>query len=266
MDFVKSIEIAELALKHRSNKSQKQRLIIVLYSPVLEDPAILQTLAKKARKNGVAVDVVNVGVRENMDKLQAFIDTVNNADNSHFLHVDVGVPSVADVVVSSPINQIAAPVAGGASSSAGVAAVDPNMDPELADAIRQSLEEQKNMLQARGGEAKTEEKKEPAPAPGSAAPVAAPAAVPSQPVAAAPGASADDPLAGLSEEEIMQRAIMLSLEGKAEEPRAPEKPSRTCPKCPPRRRCAFSAALIPRELRESKRRTSRRQRRTPWKT
>eukprot|EP01022_Parablepharisma_sp_SALTPOND_P014827 TRINITY_DN205_c0_g5_i1.p7 TRINITY_DN205_c0_g5~~TRINITY_DN205_c0_g5_i1.p7 ORF type:complete len:208 (-),score=60.47 TRINITY_DN205_c0_g5_i1:1411-2034(-) len=74
--------------------------------------------------------------------------------------------------------------------------IDPNMDPELAEAIRQSLEEQKQTLQA--AEAKKEEKKQ----------------VPSQPE---PEPQPEDALAGLSEEEIMQRAIMLSLEGKAED-------------------------------------------------
>eukprot|EP00826_Nyctotherus_ovalis_P021917 TRINITY_DN1715_c0_g1_i15.p3 TRINITY_DN1715_c0_g1~~TRINITY_DN1715_c0_g1_i15.p3 ORF type:complete len:153 (+),score=78.03 TRINITY_DN1715_c0_g1_i15:846-1304(+) len=66
------------------------------------------------------------------------------------------------------------------------------MDPELAEAIRQSLEEQKQMLQGR------EERKEEA-------------------QEARQGEQADDGLEGLTDEEIMQRAIMLSLEGKVED-------------------------------------------------
>ncbi len=216
MDFLKSIEIAQLALKHRPNKNQKQRIILILYSPLAEEAAVLINLAKKAKKNGVAIDVINIGARENLEKLQTFIENVNNADNSHLVHIDIGVASVADVVISSPITQVPG-AAGGAEGGAGgagdIGRVDPNMDPELAEAIRQSLEEQKQMLQA--AEAKKEEKKQPVPS------ATTPASIPASavPAAAAPANApqTEDAFAGLSEEEIMQRAIMLSLEGKVDE-------------------------------------------------
>ena len=163
----------------------------MICSPVVEDAAILTNLAKKAKKNGVAVDIVNIGTQENLGILQTFIDAVNNADNSHLVHVEAGVSNVADMVISSPINQVAVVAGGEVNPSAGVGRVDPNMDPELAEAIRQSLEEQKTMLQASNVEVKKEEKKEPA--------------------------AVEDAFAGLSEEEIMQRAILLSMEGKAED-------------------------------------------------
>lgn len=158
IDFVKSIEIAQLALKHRPNRNQRQRIIALIYSPLVEDVAQLTALAKKAKKNSVAVDVVNIGVYENVEKLKTFIENVNSAENSHLVHVEIGAGSVADMVISSPINTAAMgnDNVGGAADNMGN--VDPNMDPELAEAIRQSLEEQKQMLQA--PEVKQEEKKE----------------------------------------------------------------------------------------------------------
>jgi 26S proteasome regulatory subunit N10 len=61
-----------LALKHRQNKSQRQRVVIFSGSPIAEDEASLVKLGKKLKKNNVAVDVVafaNVDVNE--AKLQA---------------------------------------------------------------------------------------------------------------------------------------------------------------------------------------------------
>ena len=52
-----------LALKHRQNKSQRQRVVVFAGSPVAEDEATLVRLGKKLKKNNVAV--------ENEAKLQA---------------------------------------------------------------------------------------------------------------------------------------------------------------------------------------------------
>lgn len=163
----------------------------------------LTALAKKTKKNGIAVDIVNIGVQANIEKLQAFVDTVNNADNSHMVHIDAGAVSVADMIISSPINTAAGDFNAGSGGMGGnVDQVDPNMDPELAEAIRQSLEEQKQMLQA--SESKKEEKKE-----------AKAEEEKEQVVAPKEEVEEDD---GLTEEERLQRAIMLSLEGKSDEP------------------------------------------------
>eukprot|EP00826_Nyctotherus_ovalis_P011493 TRINITY_DN12990_c0_g1_i1.p1 TRINITY_DN12990_c0_g1~~TRINITY_DN12990_c0_g1_i1.p1 ORF type:complete len:288 (+),score=118.28 TRINITY_DN12990_c0_g1_i1:459-1322(+) len=204
IDFTKSIEIAQLALKHRPNRNQRQRIIAIVYSPLVEDEAQLVNLAKKAKKNSVAVDVVNIGVHENIDRLKAFAENVNNADNSHLVHVDIGAGSVADMVISSPINTAAmANNAGGMGDNMGN--VDPNMDPELAEAIRQSLEEQKQMLQ--GTEAKEEKKQEDEKSPAEAAPQ-------------------EERENGLTEEEELQQAILLSMQGKDDESApAPQNPA-----------------------------------------
>jgi len=65
-------QVAMLALKHRQNKSQRQRVVVFSGSPVAEDEATLVRLGKKLKKNNVAVDVVAfANVEENEAKLQA---------------------------------------------------------------------------------------------------------------------------------------------------------------------------------------------------
>jgi len=158
----------------------------------------LTNLAKKAKKNNVAIDIINIGVYENIDRLKAFIESVNNADNSHLVHVDLGAGSVADMVISSPINTVAAANNNAGAIGGDVGNVDPNLDPELAEAIRQSLEEQKQMLQGtevKREESKMEDGKEMHDAPQE-------------------NIENDDEM---TEEERLQRAIMLSLEGRNDE-------------------------------------------------
>lgn len=51
-------------------------------SPVDEDERTLVRLAKKLKKNNVAIDIINFGEEaENTVKLEAFISNVNNSDN-----------------------------------------------------------------------------------------------------------------------------------------------------------------------------------------
>ena len=54
-------QVASLALKHRQNKHQRQRIIIFVGSPLMEDQKELVKLGKKLKKNDVAVDVINFG-------------------------------------------------------------------------------------------------------------------------------------------------------------------------------------------------------------
>jgi 26S proteasome regulatory subunit N10 len=68
----RAAQVAMLALKHRQNKSQRQRVVIFSGSPVADDEASLVKLGKKLKKNNVACDVVAfANVEENEAKLQA---------------------------------------------------------------------------------------------------------------------------------------------------------------------------------------------------
>lgn len=51
----------QLGLKHRQNRHQRQRIVVFVGSPVEADEKELLTVAKKLKKNNVAVDVVNFG-------------------------------------------------------------------------------------------------------------------------------------------------------------------------------------------------------------
>ena len=49
--FSSGIQVAQLALKHRQNKNQKQRIVLFVGSPISEDEKALVRLGKKLKKN-----------------------------------------------------------------------------------------------------------------------------------------------------------------------------------------------------------------------
>ena len=66
-------------------------------------------IAKKLKKNNVAVDVVAFGSEgedANAEKLEAFREAVNSGDNSHLVTVPAGTV-LSDMLFSSPIFQVA---------------------------------------------------------------------------------------------------------------------------------------------------------------
>ncbi|XP_068271254.1 putative PIP5K1A and PSMD4-like protein [Nyctibius grandis] len=143
--FCTGIRVAHLALKHRQGKNHKMRIIAFVGSPVEDNEKDLVKLAKRLKKEKVNVDIINFGEEEaNTDKLTAFINTLNGKDGtgSHLVTVPPG-PSLADALISSPI------LAGEGGAVLGLGAsdfefgVDPSADPELALALRVSMEEQR---------------------------------------------------------------------------------------------------------------------------
>jgi len=158
-NFIGGLKTAQLALKNRQNKNQRQRVIMFVGSPVLDDVAELVKLAKNFKKNNIAVDIINFGsenmTNENPEKLEAFIQAVNSSDNSHLVTIPPGPHEFSDLVMTSPIVM----ESGGSSTTStitsnaaarpagGVADVDPNLDPELAMVIRMSAEDYKQKQQ-----------------------------------------------------------------------------------------------------------------------
>ena len=55
------IQVAQLALKHRQNKNQRQRIVVFVGSPIENDEKDLVKLGKKLKKNSVAMDIINFG-------------------------------------------------------------------------------------------------------------------------------------------------------------------------------------------------------------
>jgi 26S proteasome regulatory subunit N10 len=155
--------LLKLALKHRQNKLQKQRIIIFNCSPIPEDEKTLVKLAKKMKKLGVSIDFVAFGEIEDdvTKKLQAFNDNVKGGDGSHLAIIPPGPGLLSDQLVTSPIlnsdgsGGVGGMGGGGDGGDGGQAfefGVDPSMDPELALALRMSMEEEKARLEKRAKE------------------------------------------------------------------------------------------------------------------
>ncbi|KAL7275128.1 proteasome regulatory particle base subunit rpn10 [Rhizina undulata] len=170
------IQVAGLALKHRQNKSQRQRIIAFVGSPITEDEKTLVKLAKKMKKNNIAVDFVNFGeIDSNIQKLQAFIDAINSSDNSHLVTIPPGPYLLTDQLVGTPIMGEEGGMGGaGADGSLGGGdasqfefGVDPTLDPDLALALRMSMEEEKARLAKEQKDKEEAEKKKEGEASGS---------------------------------------------------------------------------------------------------
>jgi len=134
---------------------------------------LLVKAGKKLKKNNVAVDIVNFGEEEhNTEILQEFLKAVKSTDNSHLITVPSGTQQLlSDILISSPIfaqqgglNDLGLPdgttsagipggddgagVGGTGAAGNAFGGIDPNMDPEMAMAIRQSLEEERARQEA----------------------------------------------------------------------------------------------------------------------
>ena len=223
-DLCAGLQIAQLALKHRKNKNGGQRIVVFVGSPIEADEAKLVKIAKQLKKANVAVDVISMGEQAvNEGKLQAFIEAVDKSSNSHLVAVPTGVlPS--DVLITSPIitgEEGGAPAMGGSGGMGGgmgggafaeFGGVDPNMDPELAIALRVSMEEARAEAERKAGAD--------AAAPGAGAAAqdggpkpAASASAPAPAPAPASAAYGDDMM---DEDAMLQQALMMSMaEGEA---------------------------------------------------
>jgi 26S proteasome regulatory subunit N10 len=167
---------SQLALKHRQNKSQRQRIIVLTCSPLnsaQESQSSLVKLAKRMKKNNVSIDIVAFGDLSDdvISKLQAFNDAVKGGDGSYLEIVQPGPNLLSDTIVASPILAGETGGMGGGGGSAGAEGgaptsgggdfefgVDPSMDPELALALRMSMEEE-TARQARANPAEAADSK-----------------------------------------------------------------------------------------------------------
>ena len=165
VDVAASVQVAALALKHRRNKNGAQRIVLFVGSPLEHATSrSLVKAGKQLKKNNVFIDVVCLGeLEENEAKLRELVDAANGPSaegverTCHLVTIPAGVlPS--DVLVSSPVLRAdgagggmgggaaaaGAPPPGGAGDGfAEFGGIDPNMDPELAMALRVSMEEER---------------------------------------------------------------------------------------------------------------------------
>lgn len=149
-----------MALKHRQNKAQRQRIVVFVCSPVADEEKKLVSLAKKMKKGGVDIDFVLFGELDDdvQHKLEAFNNVVKGSENSHYVVVPAEGKLLSDQLIATPImmGDAAFGSAGGSGGGAegggggdfGGFDFDPSADPELALALRMSMEEE-NARQAK---------------------------------------------------------------------------------------------------------------------
>lgn len=178
-EIISAVQVASLALKHRSNKNGSQRIVLFCGTPVNAEKKALQKVGKQLKKNNVAIDIVVLGeIEHNEEKLQEIVNAANgrSEDTGERTCNLVAVPAgtlPSDVLASSPIlagsaaamaaqyGDVGGSGAGGAFAEFG--GIDPNMDPELAMALRVSMEEERARqervaaAQAQQGESKEDE-------------------------------------------------------------------------------------------------------------
>lgn len=213
VDVTAAVQVASLALKHRRNKNGAQRIVLFVGTPLVDvESRALQKAGRQLKKNNVAIDVVAMGELErNEEKLRELVDAANGRAEEertcHLVTIPAGVlPS--DVLASSPVlagaGAFAASAAaaaaggfdtGGGSNFAEYGGVDPNMDPELAMALRVSMEEER-ARQERAAAAAAESKEGDA----------------EMTDASPDGGTAEAADMGLSEEEaLLQQALAMSM-------------------------------------------------------
>lgn len=156
-----AVKVAALSLKHRINKNAKPRIIIFCGHPLEEEQSEYERLGKRLRQNNVGIDVINFANPENVPKLQTLVDSANKDDNSHFLDVPLGVSVLTDILFTSPIllgdefggaapadgsnGMVVDVAAGGAGAAGGLNQFGDDLmnDPELAQALRISMDEER---------------------------------------------------------------------------------------------------------------------------
>jgi len=158
-DITTAIAVAQLALKHRQNKNLRQRIVVFVGSPLTGQAAeesSMVKLAKKLKKNSVAVDFVAFGDGiENgpLSVLRTFSETASSSDNSHYVAAPPGQVLLSEVLLSSAVlaadrgipDDLAEATSGQGEGSGATQfefGVDPSLDPELAMALRMSMEEE----------------------------------------------------------------------------------------------------------------------------
>ena len=138
LSLARSLQIASLALKHRVNKNQRERIVVFVASEIRDSPEDLFLAARSLRRNNTSVDIVNICNESNLRLLQQFLEIVNIADSCKLLNYQGGLNILTDALRSSGL-------LGGAADDNG--GFQEEMDPELEMALRISMEEEKRRLE-----------------------------------------------------------------------------------------------------------------------
>ncbi|CAF2451378.1 unnamed protein product [Rotaria sp. Silwood2] len=154
IDFCKGIKVANLALKHRQGKNHRPRIVAFVGSPLEADTHEFTKLAKRLKKEKISIDIVAFGDESSKEKFEEFITIINGKENtnSHLICVPSGA-NLPDTLINTPIIQSedGSGLPTGYSASAFAFGINPEDDPELAMALRISMEEQRRVQEAEIG-------------------------------------------------------------------------------------------------------------------
>lgn len=113
-DVLRSLSIAQLALKQRVNKNLKQKIVLFIASPVVVKETQLLSTAKQLKKNNICVDIISIGhVEENREVLKKLYENVNNDDNCKYVEVPLHEDNLSKYVLSSIAEHSFSQVGGG---------------------------------------------------------------------------------------------------------------------------------------------------------
>ena len=139
INFVKAISVAQLALKHRVNKHQHERIVMFVASNIRDSPAELFKIAKNLRRNNTALEIINICNPQNVKLIEQMIEIVNVDDNSRLIDYNGGSESLLSILRGTQLF--------GKGNQGAVPQFEEEMDPELEMVLRISLEEEKKRLE-----------------------------------------------------------------------------------------------------------------------
>ena len=167
------------------------RIVAFVGHPLAETLNQCEDLGKFLRRANISIDIINFANPENVPKLQALASVVDKDReiSSHFMDVPLGMSSITDLLFTSPILGFGGDGGAGAGGLSEYGGVNPDIEPDLAMALKLSMEE-----------AKAQQKKD---QPETTAPIVNAAG--SEP------ALADDEMEEHDEQYYLDQAIKLSL-------------------------------------------------------
>ncbi|CAD2098563.1 hypothetical protein YYG_02346 [Plasmodium vinckei petteri] len=85
-DIIRSLLIAQLALKHRVDKNLEQKIIVFIGSPIEVNEKQLINTGKQLKKNNISIDIISYGnINKNRDKLNKLFESTNNNGNCRII-------------------------------------------------------------------------------------------------------------------------------------------------------------------------------------
>eukprot|EP00366_Plasmodium_knowlesi_P000103 XP_002257600.1 26S proteasome non-ATPase regulatory subunit 4,putative [Plasmodium knowlesi strain H] len=104
-DIVRSLLIAQLALKHRVDKNLAQKIMLFVGSPFKVNEKQLISTGKQLKKNNICLDIISYGdIHTNRDILMMLYNSVNSNDNCKFIECPETENNLSRFVLNSLLN------------------------------------------------------------------------------------------------------------------------------------------------------------------